>query len=402
MKQSNAVTVPKPRPMLTVLMAISLCHLINDLIQALLPSMYPILKENLNLTFSQIGMLTLTYQVTASLLQPFIGLVTDRKSLPMLLPIGMVLSCTGILPFVRGHDYVDLVLGAMILGAGSSIFHPEASRIAHSAANGAHGFAQSIFQVGGSLGSSLGPLLAAFLIMSNDNALTGLASVGGIGVFILLGLSKWHFKHHKSQTQTLEIFAPALHLRRKEVLLSISILLTLTFSKFFYLASISNYFTFYLIERFSLSVESAQLYLFFFLAASAIGGFVGGPLGDRVGSRVVIWGSILGALPFTLALPYVGLSATITLIILIGFIISSAFSAIVVFAQSLMPGRIGMVSGLFFGFAFGMGGAGAAILGILADHTNIEFVYSVCSFLPLIGLLAIFLPDIKKKDPQTR
>jgi FSR family fosmidomycin resistance protein-like MFS transporter len=335
------------------------------------------------------------YQLTASLLQPVVGMATDRKPLPWLLPLGMILTCSGIYFLATSHSFHSLVFGAMTLGAGSSVFHPEASRIVRATSRGSHGLAQSIFQTGGSLGSSLGPVVAVFLIAQGENTFMKVFSIGVVGVVILFCLSTWHSAHNKSAPKVLNKKLNMQQMAKSKTTVTILVLLALIFSKFFYLASISNYFAFYLIEHFSLSTESAQLDLFFFLGASAIGGFIGGPLGDRIGRKAVIWLSILGTLPFSLALPYAGLNATIVLVVIIGLIISSAFSAIVVFAQELVPHRVGMISGLFFGFAFGMGGAGAAVLGSLADRTGIEFVYFVCSFLPLMGLLAVFLPNTK-------
>ena len=387
----TAASSPGPT-IYSILGAISFCHLLNDLMQALLPAIYPIIKGGFDLSFVQIGSLTLTYQVTASLLQPLIGRYTDRNPTPYLLPVGMAFSMTGMFVLALTPTYIGLLLGAAMLGAGSSIFHPEASRIAHVAAGGAHGLAQSIFQVGGSVGSSLGPLLAAFFIVPRGHeSLSCVALLALAGIAVLTMIASRSEKHVPARRDRAS-FTHTPDFSAKQIKLALAVLIALIFSKFFYLASFTSYYTFYLVSHFNVAVESAQVYLFMFLAASAAGGFIGGPIGDRVGRKKVIWGSILGILPFTLALPYMGLDATIGLSLLIGFILSSAFSAIVVYAHELLPGRVGMVSGLFFGLAFGMGGVGSAMLGLLADWTSIEFVYKICSFLPLIGLLTIFLP----------
>jgi MFS transporter, FSR family, fosmidomycin resistance protein len=363
--------------------------------QALLPAIYPMLKGGFALSFGQIGLLTLVFQVTASLLQPMVGLYTDRRPQPYSLSLGMGSSLFGMITLAFAPNFIALVAGAALLGIGSSIFHPESSRIARLASGGAHGFAQSFFQVGGHVGSALGPLLAAFVVLPyGRSSLAWFALAALLGIGILAGVGRWYgsavrLRTHKNQQSTAHLALSAAQVRR-----AMLVLIALIFSKFFYLASITSYYTFYLMHRFGLSIETAQIYLFVFLAASAVGLLVGGPIGDRYGRKKVIWASIVGAFPFALALPYVGLEATLTLSILIGLIISSAFSAIVVYGQELMPGRVGMVSGLFFGLAFGMGGIGAAILGELADWTSIEFVYRVCSFLPLLGLLTLFLPNL--------
>lgn len=384
-----------------VLGAISFCHMLNDMMQSLLPAIYPILKGGFDLSFAQIGLLTLFYQTSASLLQPFIGHYTDRKPQPYSLAVGMTFSLVGILTLSQAPTYVFLVFGAVLLGAGSSIFHPESSRIARLASGGRHGAAQSLFQVGGQFGQSLGPLLAAFIILPNGRgslAWFTLAAMVGIAVLSLLG--RWYQKTGAARPKARPApSTPAVD--PKKVRLTLGVLIALIFSKFFYLASITSYYIFYLMTRFDLPQQKAQICLFVFLASSAVGLIGGGYLGDRVGRRLVIWCSILGVLPFTLALPYVNLDWTIALSIVIALVLSSAFSAIVVYAQELLPGRLGMVSGLFFGLAFGLGGIGAAVLGVLADHTSIQFVYRVCAFLPVIGLLAAFLPDTKVKPLPT-
>jgi FSR family fosmidomycin resistance protein-like MFS transporter len=379
-----------------VLGAVSFCHLLNDMMQSLLPAIYPILKGGFGLSFGQIGLLTLAYQITASLLQPLIGRYTDRRPQPYSLPVGMGFTLTGLLVLAAAPNYPALLAGAALLGIGSSIFHPESSRIARLASGGRHGLAQSLFQVGGNFGTALGPLLAAFFILPRGQsslAWFALAALGGIAVLTLLG--HWYKSngHARAGGASRALHHPSLS--EAQVRRAIAVLLALIFSKYFYLASITSYYLFYLMHRFGLPTETAQLYLFAFLGAAAAGTVIGGPVGDRFGRKTVIWFSILGVLPFTLVLPYVGLAATVALSVVIGLVLSSAFSAIVVYAQELMPGRVGMVSGLFFGFAFGMGGLGAALLGELADWTSITFVYRVCAFLPLIGLMTAFLPDVE-------
>jgi MFS transporter, FSR family, fosmidomycin resistance protein len=378
-----------------VLGAISFCHFLNDMMQALLPAIYPILKGGFDLNFGQIGLLTLTYQITASLLQPLIGLYTDQRPQPYSLPVGMGFSLLGLTTLALAPSYAVLLAGAALLGIGSSIFHPESSRIARLASGGQHGLAQSLFQVGGNFGQSLGPLLAAFFILPRGQsslAWFALVALGGMAILAVLG--HW-YKSNGHARKTSRKVARHPELTSGQVGRAIAVLLALIFSKYFYLASITSYYIFYLMHHFHLGTQNAQVCLFVFLAAAAAGTVIGGPVGDRIGRKTVIWGSIVGILPFTLALPYVGLGATIALSVLIGLVLSSAFSAIVVYAQELMPGRVGMVSGLFFGFAFGMGGVGAAVLGEVADWTSIEFVYRLCAFLPLIGLLTALLPDIE-------
>ncbi len=378
-----------------VLGAITFCHLLNDIMQALLPAIYPMLKSSFRLTFGQIGLLTLTFQVTASLLQPLVGLYTDRRPQPYSLSLGMGCTLLGLITLAFAPNYPALLAGAALLGLGSSIFHPESSRLARLASGGAHGLAQSLFQVGGNVGSALGPLLAAFVILPRgQSSLAWFALVALVGICVLVALGRWYKSVGHARTTKRGSSVGHTTLQRSQVRRAITVLIALIFSKFFYLASITSYYIFYLMHRFDLPIETAQIYLFVFLAAAAAGVFIGGPIGDRFGRKKVIWGSILGVLPFTLALPYVGLAATLVLSVLIGLVLSSAFSAIVVYGQELMPDQVGMVSGLFFGLAFGMGGIGAAILGELADWTSIEFVYRVCSFLPMIGLLAVFLPNV--------
>jgi len=386
-----------------VLAAISFCHLLNDLAQSLVPAIYPMLKSRFDLSFAQIGLITLVFQGIASALQPLVGLYTDRKPQPYSLTYGMGCTLIGMCTIALARDYLVLLAGAALLGLGASIFHPEASRLARLASGGAHGFAQSLFQVGGSIGSSFGPVLAAFFILPRgQSSLAWFALVALAAMAILLVLGNWYRNagHAKPKPRTAAA-VPYAVLPKSQVQRAIAVLIALVFSKYFYLSSITSYYIFYLMHRFSLAPAMAQIDLFIFLAAAAAGTFIGGPIGDRLGRKAVIWVSILGVLPFTLVLPYVGLTATVVLSVLIGFIISSAFSAIVVYAQELMPGRVGMVSGLFFGVAFGMAGGGAAALGQLADLTSIEFVYRVCAFLPAIGLLTALLPNIEGQ-PRSR
>jgi MFS transporter, FSR family, fosmidomycin resistance protein len=384
-----------------ILAAISFCHLLNDLAQSLVPAIYPIFKTDFALSFGQIGLITLVFQGIASLLQPLVGLYTDYKPQPYSLTYGMGCTFFGILIMAFAPNYLSLLGGAALLGLGASIFHPEASRLARLASGGAHGFAQSLFQLGGSFGSSIGPILAAFFILPRgQSSLAWFALIALGAMIILLMLGNWYRSAGHAARKMPGAPVPDAVLPKSQVRRAIAILITLIFSKYFYLSSITSYYIFYLMHRFALPTETAQIYLFVFLAAAAAGTFIGGPIGDRLGRKVVIWVSILGVLPFTLVLPYVGLTATVTLSVVIGLILSSAFSAIVVYAQELMPGRVGMVSGLFFGVAFGMAGIGAAALGELADWTNIEFVYRVCSFLPVIGLLTALLPDIE--GPRAR
>jgi MFS transporter, FSR family, fosmidomycin resistance protein len=386
-----------------VLVAITFCHFLNDLAQSLLPAIYPIVKTKFNLDFGQIGMLTLVSQGVASLLQPVVGLYTDRKPQPYSLAFGMGCTLLGLLAFAFAPNFAVLLSGAAILGLGSAIFHPESSRLARFVSGGAHGFAQSLFQVGGNFGGSFGPLLAAFFILPHgQESLAWFALVALGGMSILTAVGRWYRNNYHvtgaaQRAATARVDLPPGRVRR-----ALAVLIALMFSKFFYLASITSYYIFYLIHRFHLPTQTAQIYLFVFLAASAAGTFVGGPIGDRIGRKAVIWVSILGVLPFTLALPYVGLPATIGLTVIIGLVLSSAFSAMVVYAQELMPGRVGMVSGMFFGLAFGMAAIGAAVLGKVADWTSIEFVYHICAFLPAIGLLAAFLPNLDVgRQPKT-
>lgn len=376
-----------------MLVALSFAHILNDIVQSLLPAIYPIIKTSYRLNFGQIGLITLSFQLTASFLQPFVGLYTDRHPRPYSLTIGMGFTLGGLLLLSVADHFIMLLAAAALVGVGSSVFHPEASRIARMASGGQHGLAQSLFQVGGSLGAATGPLLAAFIVVPHgQKALAWLALVPLLAMVLLSRIGNWYARQLAAQRPHPHSTLQFAHIEGRKVFPTILILLALVFSKFVYLASLSSYYTFYLIQKFGVSVPHAQILLFLFLGASALGTFLGGPIGDRIGRRTVIFGSILGVLPFTLALPYANLFSTAVLTVIIGLILSSAFSAILVYAQELLPGRVGTVAGLFFGFAFGMGGLGAALLGMLADQTSINFVYHVSAFLPAIGLLAYFLP----------
>jgi FSR family fosmidomycin resistance protein-like MFS transporter len=380
----------------SIIMAVSFCHLLNDTMQSLIPALYPMIKDSYGLDFTQIGILGLVFQVTASLLQPLIGIYTDKKPLPYSLSVGMGFTLTGLLLLAYAHAYWVLLLGAGVVGLGSAVFHPESSRVARLASGGRHGLAQSLFQVGGNFGSAIGPLLAAFIVLPRgQESVAWFSAAALLGMAILFQVGKW-YSSHRVATSKRSSGAPALVLPRAKVIKAIAVLAMLVFSKYVYMSSLSSYYTFYMIERFDVTVQHAQILLFVFLGAVAVGTVAGGPVVDWFGTKFVIWFSILGALPFTLMLPYAGYTATVVLTFIIGVILASAFSAIVVFAQELVPGRVGMISGLFFGFAFGMGGIGAAALGVAADHYGIEFVYRMCSYLPLLGLLTILLPDLGK------
>jgi len=387
---------PVDSTVFVVLGGISFCHLLNDMIQSMLPAIYPLLKSSFRLDFGQIGLITLTFQVTASLLQPVVGYYTDRRPQPYSLSIGMACTLIGLLLLSIAATFPMLLVSAALIGLGSSVFHPESSRVARMASGGRHGLAQSVFQVGGNLGSALGPLLAAFLILPRGQSSVAWLSLAALlAIILLMRVGNWY----RAKTALPKVRRKALEnrpaLSSRKVAASITILLMLIFSKYFYMASLTSYYTFYLINKFQVSVQNAQIHLFVFLGAVAFGTLVGGPLGDRFGRKYVIWGSILGVLPFTLMLPYANLFWTGVLSVVIGLILSSAFSAILVYAQELLPGKVGLIGGLFFGFAFGMGGIGAAVLGELADLTDIATVYRVVAFLPLIGLLAGFLPHME-------
>ena len=401
-QSGNESGTPSPNPtVLAILFAISFSHLLNDTIQSLIPAIYPLLKTNFRLSFVQIGLITLAFQMTASILQPFVGLVTDRRPQPFSLACGMGLTLGGLILLSQAGHFAMIVAAAALVGMGSSIFHPESSRVAHLASGGRHGFAQSVFQVGGNAGSSLGPLLAALIVVPHGQAsVLWFALAAVLGIVILAGVGRW-YRGHLAAARARDAIRPAPSARlSREVLLALGILCALIITKYFYLASLTNYYTFYLIQKFHLSVQGSQLHLFLFLFAVAVGTVVGGPIGDRYGRKLVIWFSILGVAPFTIALPYANLFWTGALTVIIGLILASAFSAILVYAQELVPGKVGLISGLFFGLAFGIAGIASAILGLVADHTGIRFVFELCSFLPLLGLLTALLPNVNALRPR--
>jgi FSR family fosmidomycin resistance protein-like MFS transporter len=386
------------RTAFSVLAAISFCHLLNDMMQSLLPALYPMLKSSYALSFGQIGVLTFTYAATASLLQPMIGRYTDSKPRPYSLAAGMSFTLAGLALLASARTYPLLLIAASMIGTGSSVFHPESSRVARMASGGRHGLAQSVFQVGGNLGSAVGPLLAAFIVLPHgQSSVLWFSCAALVGIVVLLNVGHWYKLHGMARLKP-RAGAGSAHATptRRQVVTAMSVLLALIFSKYFYLASLTSYYTFYLISRFHVSVQASQIYLFVFLGAVALGTILGGPVGDRIGRKYVIWGSIVGVLPFTLLLPHANLFWTAVLTVPIGLILASAFPAIIVYAQELLPGRTGTVAGLFFGLAFGMGGIGAAVLGKVADSFGINLVYEICAFLPVIGLLAGFLPDVDR------
>lgn len=382
----------------SILFTISFTHFINDMLQAVIPAVYPILKTKFSLTFTEIGLITLTYQLTASILQPFIGFYTDKKPRPYSLAVGMGFTLVGLAAVALASSFINILFAVSLIGIGSSIFHPESSRVAHLASGGKRGLAQSIFQLGGNAGSAVGPLLAALIVVPYGQFnIIWFCLAAIVGIVILSGIAKWYQEHLNLKALNKSAVTEEKHhsLSRRKVIFSLGILLVLIFSKYFYMASISSYYTFYLIDKFHLSVQESQIYLFAFLGAVAAGTLFGGPLGDRFGRKYIIWISILGVAPFTLLLPYVSLFWTGILSVIIGLILSSAFSAILVYATELVPGKVGLIAGLFFGLAFGMGGLGSAILGKLADATSIEYVFKICAFLPLIGILTSLLPNIE-------
>jgi FSR family fosmidomycin resistance protein-like MFS transporter len=401
----NAVAAAQPKNTaggvaVKILIAISFCHFLNDMVQSLIPSIYPILKASFHLSFGQIGLITLTYQSVASLLQPLVGLYTDHRPKPYSLVAGMGFTLVGLVFFSLAPTFAMLLAAAALIGVGSAVFHPESSRVARMASGGQHGLAQSVFQVGGNTGSAMGPLLAAFIVLPRGQSSISWFSLAALlGIVVLARVGVW-YKRHRAATASSRVAKIELQpsLTPRKVALAMTVLIALIFSKYIYLASLVAYYTFFLINKFHVSVQSAQLYLFIFLGAVAAGTIVGGPVGDRVGRKAVIWCSIVGVLPFTLLLPYASLFWTAILSVAIGLILASAFSAILVYAQELVPGKVGMISGLFFGFAFGIAGVGAALLGRLADTTSIGFVYRICSFLPLIGLLTGFLPNLEERS----
>lgn len=398
--QSTNQAEPVPGAVLQVLLTLSAAHMINDILQALLPAIYPLLKDSYHLSFTQIGLISLTYQVTGSLLQPVVGFYTDRRPKPYSLPIGMTVTLIGLIVLSQANSFGLLCVSAATVGIGSSIFHPEASRVARMASGGQHGFAQSLFQVGGNFGTSLGPLLAAAIIIPRGQGhilwFTGLALVG---IMVLTRIGGW-YQRNLARLVAKPRAAGAAELPRlssRQVIFALGILVVLIFSKYFYLISLTNYYTFYLMDKFAVSVQAAQIYLFVFLFAVAAGTIIGGPVGDRIGRKRVIWISILGVAPFSLALPHFGLLGTVILTVFIGLILASAFSAILVYAQELVTGNVGLIAGLFFGLAFGAAGIGSALLGRLADHTSIGYVFTVSAFFPLLGLLTAFLPEVEAK-----
>ncbi len=390
------------RTAFTVLAAISFCHFLNDMMQALLPAMYPMLKQDFGLDFGQVGLITFTFQIAASLLQPVIGHYTDHRPQPYSLMAGMTFTLTGLILLSAAGSFPMVLLSAGMIGLGSAVFHPESSRVARMASGGQHGLAQSLFQVGGNAGSAVGPLAAAFIVLPRGQRSVAWFSLAALlAIVVLWRVGGWYGRRRASVAGAAAVRGPTrTPVPVGQVRVALAVLIMLVFSKYIYLASLTSYYTFYLIHRFGVSVQTAQLHLFWFLGAVAAGTIIGGPVGDRIGRKRVIWVSILGVLPFTLALPYVGLMWSGVLSVIIGIVIASAFSAILVYAQELLPGRVGMISGLFFGLAFGIAGIGAAVLGRLADATSIEYVYHLCSYLPALGLLTGFLPDLEVGGPH--
>ncbi len=397
LRTDPAANVLKTGPAYAIIFTVAFCHLLNDMMQALVPAIYPLLKEAYHLDFGQIGLITFCFQMTASVLQPIIGAITDKRPSPRSIAASMGFTFVGLLLVSQAGSFEIILMAVAMIGVGSAIFHPEASRVARLASGGRYGFAQSVFQVGGNAGSALGPLMAAVVVLSAGQAsLLWFAGVALVNMALLARIGSWYRAHRIARAQASGASA-GISLTRRRIGFSLVVLTVLLFSKNFYMASMSSYLQFYLIETFQVSVATAQMYLFAFLGAVAIGTFAGGPLGDRIGRKYVIWFSILGVFPFTAALPFASLGWTLVLIVLIGLILASAFSAIVVMGQELVPGRVGLVSGLFYGLSFGFGGIGAAVLGEIADQTSIGFVYKLCSFLPLIGLLTAFLPNLRKR-----
>ncbi|MGX5820073.1 MFS transporter [Chitinophaga lutea] len=381
----------------SVLVALSFTHLLNDTIQSLIPAIYPMVKDSLQLSFSQVGLITLTFQLSASILQPLVGMYTDKRPQPYSLAIGMTFTLAGLLCLAFVHSFAMVLVSVALVGIGSAVFHPEASRLAYMASGGRHGMAQSLFQVGGNAGSSLGPLLAAAIIVPlGQLSIAWFSLLALLAIVVMMRISRWYLANpHRAKAKKKSAATTTLRLSKGKVAFALFILLVLIFSKYFYMASLTSYYTFYLMDKFGVSVQHAQIYLFVFLFAIAAGTFIGGPVGDRIGRKYVIWISILGVAPFALLMPHANLFWTVILSVFIGIILSSAFSAILVYAQELVPGKVGLIAGLFFGFAFGMAGVGSALLGELADRTSINYVYQVCAYLPLIGLLTGFLPNIE-------
>jgi FSR family fosmidomycin resistance protein-like MFS transporter len=399
---AEATTVERTRSAaLGIVGAVAVGHLLNDTLQSVIPAVYPILKQTYKLDYGQVGLITLTAQLTASLLQPLVGIVTDRRPWYYALPAGMAASAMGLILLSRAPGFAAILMAVGMVGVGSSLFHPEASRIARMASGGRHGLAQSLFSVGGNLGTAVGPLLAAFVVLPRgQRSIAWFAAVAVTGMAVLFRVSGW-YREQMAAKAAERTSSERTQSRRRPVGFAMTVLVVLLFSKYFYIASLTNYLTFYLMGKFAVSMENAQLHLFAFLAAAAAGSLIGGPLGDRIGRKYVIWGSILGVLPFTLLLPYANLVWSGVLIVIIGFVLSSAFSSILVYAQDLVPGRVGAISGVFYGLAFGLGGIGAAVLGEVADRTSIEFVYRACAYLPAIGLLAAFLPKIHPAEARS-
>ncbi|KQQ36707.1 Fosmidomycin resistance protein [Rhizobium sp. Leaf306] len=391
--ENSASAAQADKTVMPIIFAVSFCHMLNDIMQSMISAIYPMLKADYNLDFWQIGILTLAFQCTASLLQPVIGIITDKKPFPYSLPIGMGATFVGLFLLAGSHVYLMLVVAAALIGIGSAVFHPESSRVARLASGGRYGFAQATFQVGGNFGQAIGPLLAAFIIVPmGQGSVAWFSAIALLGIVILSWVARWYKAHmlaNKGRKKSLGIHS----LPRRTVMVALVVLAILTFSKNIYMAAIGSYYTFFVIERFGVTVQSSQIMLFVFLGATALGTLIGGPIGDRFGSKVVIWISILGVLPFTLAMPFANLPMTIVLSGIVGLLMASSFPAIIVLAQELVPGRVGMIAGIFFGLAFGMGGIAAAVLGIIADHRGISFVYSICAVLPAIGLLTVFLPS---------
>lgn len=402
MSQSGDAS-PRQDTAMNILLALSVAHMLNDIFQAMLPAIYPLLKDSYHLTFTQIGLISLAYQLTGSLLQPVVGFYTDRRPKPYSLPIGMGATLTGMVVLSQAHNFHLMLLAAALMGVGSSVFHPESSRVARMASGGRHGFAQSLFQVGGNFGTSLGPLLAAAIIIPRGQAhILWFTALALVGILLLTKISGWYQRNmHRLKPKAVAHgdFVP-IKLSRGKVVWALLVLVALIFSKYFYLISLTNYYTFYLMDKFGVSVQASQVYLFVFLFAVAAGTIIGGPVGDRIGRKRVIWISILGVAPFSLALPHLGLAGTVGLSVLIGLILASAFSAILVYAQELVPGNVGLIAGLFFGLAFGAAGLGSALLGRLADHTSIGTVFTVSAYFPLIGLLTAFLPEVEQRRPK--
>lgn len=399
-EQANITRQVAEQTVFSIILAISFSHMLNDMIQSLIPSIYPIVKKSFHLSFSQVGLITLSFQLAASFFQPFVGSYTDKKPQPFSLAAGMGFTLAGLVLLSHAPNFLMLIVSVILIGIGSSVFHPEASKVAYMAAGNRRGLAQSVFQVGGNAGSSFGPLLAALIVVPfGQTNILWFSLLALLAIIVLTRIGKWYKQHLGSiRSKAGRTNAPHAHapVSKQKIVFSILILVVLIFSKYFYLASMTSYYTFYLISKFHVSVQTSQFYLFIFLFSTAVGTFIGGPLGDKYGRKYIIWFSILGVAPFTLLLPHVSLFWTSILTVFIGLILSSAFSAILVYAQELIPGKVGMISGLFFGFAFGMGGLGSALLGALADKTSIEHVYNICAFLPLLGMFTAFLPDLHR------